>query len=624
LLLHRGAATSFNSYLLPSLSLSRAGHKTAVTCRDASHRHQSRGFQRDADMASSAQEETAMQKTTAFASLTGLSAMLMAGTTMAADVTYERLRNPEPQNWLMNHHDFSSQRYSPLDSINKTNVKNLKLAFTVPLGGKAGNEYIEATPLVDNGFMYITDAWGVVYKIDVRSGTQGKVLWKMDPGQQRLDRNRGVALWGNLVISVTGYDGRIIATDAESGQVVWDKKHSDNPDLEFSAAPLALKDTILIGASGGDNGVRCWLAALDPKTGELKWRTFMVPAAGEPGSETWKDKASAWQTGGGALYVTGSYDPTNNLTYWGTGNPAPRYDSAYRPGDNLFTASSVAFDAATGKMQWYFQHTANDNRDYDSAGPQILLDSKVNGEDRKLLALANRNGFNYTLDRSNGQFLKAVQYSRIVTWTKGIDPKTGKPVDYDPTKDVQNFALDWKGGSEVMKNACPDVHGGTNFWPPSYSQKTKLLYITGNEGCADIVPDPTAHVKGKFGGGNYRNEARISSGLVVVDPTSGEVKSRKEHTYPNHAGVLTTAGGIVVTALLDGTVVAYDDQTLEELWKFNTGTGFVAPPMTYAVDGKQYIAISSGLNPVARAKLARAPEMKNQSNATMLFVFALQ
>ena len=282
---------------------------------------------------------------------------------------------------------------------------------------------------------------------------------------------------------------RIIATDAETGQVVWDKKHSDQPDLEFTAAPLALKDTIVIGASGGDNGVRNWLAGLDPKTGDLKWKTFVVPAPGEPGSETWKDKVNAWQTGGGALYVTGSYDPPANLTYWGTGNPAPRYDSAYRPGDNLFTDSTVAFDAATGKIQWHFQQTANDNRDYDSAGPQIIIDGKVNGEDRKLLIHANRNGFNYTLDRQNGQFLKAVQYSSKVTWTKGIDPKTGKPVDYDPSKDVQTFAIDWKGGAEVLKNACPDVHGGTNFWPPSFSQKTKLLYIAGNEGCADIMPD---------------------------------------------------------------------------------------------------------------------------------------
>ena len=552
-------------------------------------------------------------------------AALLSGTTAlsAAEVTYERLLHTEPQNWLMNHHDFASQRFSPLAVINKSNVKNLKLAFALPLGGTSGNEYVEATPLVDDGMMYVTDVWGVVYKIDVRSGTAGRVLWKMDPGQQKPDRNRGVALWGNLVISVAGYDARVIATDKESGQVVWDKKLGDQPDLELTAAPLALEDTIQIGASGGDNGVRDWLAGLDPRTGETKWKTFMVPAPGEPGSETWKDKAEAWRTGGGALYVTGSYDPQTNLSYWGTGNPAPRYDSAYRPGDNLFTESTVAIDAATGKMAWYFQYTANDNRDYDASGSQIIVDGKVNGEDRKLIVHADRDGFNYTIDRLNGQFLKAVQFGEKVTWTKGIDPKSGKPVDYDPGKDVQTYAHDWKGDAGVIKNACPDVHGGTNFWPHAYSPSTKLLYIAGNEGCANITPDPTAHVRGKFGGGGYVNDARITSALTVVDPMSGELKMRKDFPYADHSGVLVTGGGIVVTALLDGTIMAFDDQTLAELWRINVGTGFVAPPMTYAVDGKQYIAIASGIGNVAKAKLARSPEMRNQPNATMLFVFAL-
>src|SRR2546423_8214759 len=552
-------------------------------------------------------------------------AALLAGAVLAAaaDVTFERLANPEPQNWLMNHRDYGSQRYSPLDIINKDNVKGLRLAYAVPLGGTSANEYTEATPLAEDGFLYITDVWGVVYKIDGRSGTSGNIVWKMNPGQEKPDRNRGVALWSNLVISVTGYDGRVVATDKETGKVVWDKKIGDQPDLELTAAPLVTKDSVLIGASGGDNGVRDWLAALDPKTGDMQWKTFIVPAPGEPGSETWKDKAEAWRTGGGALYVTGSYDPATNLTYWGTGNPAPRYDSAYRPGDNLFTDSSVAFDAKTGKMQWYFQHTQNDNRDYDSSGSQIIIDGRVNGEDRKLLIHANRNGFHYTLDRSNGQFLNAVQYSAKVTWTKGIDPKTGKPIDYDPAKDVQTFNHDWKGDRSVMRNACPDVHGGTNFWPPSYSPKTKLLYIAGNEGCANVQPDETAHVRGKFGGGGYVNEARITSSLAVVDPASGELKTRKDLPYPNHAGVVTTAGRIVVIGMLDRTIIAYDDQTLDELWKVNVGSGFVAPPMTFAVNGKQYIAIASGLNPVGRAKLARSPEMRDRSNATMLFVFGL-
>ena len=557
------------------------------------------------------------------AAITCVAAVLAAAAARAADVTFERLLHPEPNNWLTNHRDYGAHRYSPLAVINATNAKNLKLAFAIPLGGTSGNEYNETTPIVEDGFMYVTDVWSVVYKIDVRSGTGGQIVWKMDPGVEKPDRNRGVALWGNLVISVAGLDGRVIATDKETGKIVWDKNLHDQPDMEITAAPLALKDLIVIGGSGGDNGVRCWVAALDPKTGEQLWKTFAVPAPGEPGSETWKDKENAWQTGGGAFYVTGSYDPATNLTFWGSGNPAPRYDSAYRPGDNLFTDSTIAFNAATGKMQWYFQYTPNDIHDYDASGSQIIVDAKVNGEDRKLIALANRNGFQYTFDRANGQFLKSVQYAEKVTWTKGIDPKTGRPVDYDPTKDVQIYANDWKGGTDKMTNSCPDVHGGTNFWPPSYSEKTHLLYIAGDEGCADITPDRTAHVRGKFGGGGYVNEARITGGLEIVDPASGQVKRRLALPYGDLSGVLTTAGGIVVTALLDGTIMVLDDQDLHELWKINVGTGFVAPPMTYAVDGKQYIAIASGIGPVGKAKLARSPERKLQTNATMLFVFGL-
>ena len=271
----------------------------------------------------------------------------------AADVTYERLLHPEPQNWLMNHRDFSAQRYSPLDAINKSNVKTLKLAFAFALGGTSGSENLVATPLVDDGFMYMADAWGVVYKIDVRSGTRAEIVWKMDPRQEKVERNRGVALWGNLVISIAGQDGRVIATDKETGKIVWDKNLHDQPDMTLNAAPLALKDEIIVGASGGDQGVRAWIVALDPRTGDVKWKTYTVPAPGEPGSETWKDKNNAWQTGGGAFYVTGSYDPATNITYWGAGNPSPKYNRRYRPGDNLYTNSALAIDAATGKLRWY-------------------------------------------------------------------------------------------------------------------------------------------------------------------------------------------------------------------------------------------------------------------------------
>jgi alcohol dehydrogenase (cytochrome c) len=549
---------------------------------------------------------------------------LTAISARAADVTFERLLNPEPQNWLMNHRDFGAQRFSPLDAINKTNVKSMKLLFAVAIGGSAGNEALEATPLVDDGFMYISDHWGAVYKIDVRSGTAGRIVWKMDPGQEKLDRNRGVALWGNLVISVTSYDGRVIATDKETGKVVWDKNLRDQPDVELTAAPLALKDSIIIGASGGDRGVRDWIASLDAKTGELIWKKFAVPAPGEPGSETWKDKVNAWQSGGGAFYVTGSYDPATNTTFWGSGNPVPGYDSAYRPGDNLYTNSLLAIDAATGKFNWHFQYTPNDNRDYDETGTHILIDTTINGESRKIVSHAGRNGFNYSFDRMNGQFLKAGQHVGKVTWTKGIDPKTGRPVDYDPSRDVQIYAEPANvNDDKTTRNVCPDNAGGTNYWPAAYSPKTKFVYIPELEGCADITPDYSRHVKGKFDGGTYVNPGRISSGIVMFDPASGEMKKRLDFAYPNFAGVLSTAGGLVVTALLDGTVVALDDQTLDELWRINVGTGFNAPPMTYAVDGKQYIAIASGLFRNAKNKLKNAPEMKNQSNATMIFVFGL-
>ena len=544
----------------------------------------------------------------------------------AAEITYQRLVRPEPQNWLMNHHDFGSHRYSALDAINTANVKNLHLAFAVALGGTTGNENLTATPLVDDGFMYVPDAWGVVYKIDVRSGKSGDIVWKMDPGQEKMDRNRGVALWGNLVISVTSFDGRVIATDRDTGKVVWERNLRDQPDLTLNAAPLALADTILVGASGGDAGVRDWLVSLDAKTGNVNWKTFSIPAPGEPGSETWKDKNNAWQTGGGAFYVTGSYDPATNVTYWGAGNPTPKYNSSYRPGDNLFTNSALAIDAATGKLRWYHQYTPNDTMDYDETGTHILIDSKVGGEDRKLLAHAGRNGFFYSFDRLNGQFLKAIQYVPTVTWTKGIDAKTGRPLDYDPAKDLQTYA---DAVAKILTGAkssgvCPGVPGGSNFWSAAYSERTAFVYVPELEGCTNITRDQTRHVRGKFDGGDFGYDGRLKSGLVVVDPATGAIVKRKEMAYANTSGALATAGGLIVTALIDGTVVALDDQTLEELWSFNVGTGINAPPMTYAVDGRQYIAIATGLTRNSMGRLATTPEKRNLGkSATMIFVFAL-
>ena len=329
-------------------------------------------------------------------------------------------------------------------------------------------------------------------------------------------------------------------------------------------------------------------------------------------------------SGGGAFYVNGSYDPASKLTYWGTGNPVPGYDATYRPGDNLYTSSVLALDPANGKVSWFHQYTPNDNRDYDETGSHILIDTKVNGEDRKIVSHAGRNGFEYVFDRGNGQFLKAGQYVKEATWTKGIDPKTGKPLEYDPGKDFQVYAEGVDVNQDKRtRRICPDTSGGNNYWPATYSRKTSLVYIPANEGCANLTPDQKSHVKGNFVGGTTADAGRITSSIIAVDPTTAQVKLRHEMPYPNFAGTLSTAGGIVVTALLDGTIVALDDQTLEELWRLNMGTGFNAPPMTYAVDGKQYIAIASGLFRNARNKLSRSPEMKNVSSATMIFVFGL-
>ena len=319
----------------------------------------------------------------------------------AAEVTFERLLNPEPHNWLMVHRDYTSQRHSALDQINKSNIKNMKLH--VRGGDRRAHRptrRFEATPLVDDGFMYVIDGWGAVYKIDVRSGNHGRILWKMDPGMKRYGRIRGVALWGNLVISPTGKDGRVIATDKDTGKIVWDKNLARPPGTG-----------IVRGAAGAEGRHhhrrfrrRSGHARLDrvarPENRRSEVEDLRDPRAGRARQRNLERQEQAWKTGGGAFYVTGSYDPQTNLTYWGSGNPVPGYDATLRPGDNLFTDSAIAFDVANGKMEWYFQYTPNDSRDYDETGTHVLIDTKVNGQDRKIVTHPGRNGFNYTFDRA--------------------------------------------------------------------------------------------------------------------------------------------------------------------------------------------------------------------------------
>jgi alcohol dehydrogenase (cytochrome c) len=561
--------------------------------------------------------------------------LLLAGTAVlaispapAADVTPDRLANAdkEPQNWLMNHRTYDAQRYSPLDKISKANVKALKLAYALAIGGTAANENLQSTPLAEDGFLYIVDQWGVVYKVDVRSGDMGRIVWRMDPGQEKLPlSNRGAALWGNLVISTANYPARVIATDKDNGKVVWETNLHDQPDVQLTAAPLAVKDKIIVGAAGGDRGVRDWIAGLDGKTGKLLWRKYVIPAPGEPGSETWKDKNNAWQIGGGAMWITGSYDPATNQVIWGTGNPVPMFDPTYRPGDNLYTNSMISWNPDSGSMNWYFQYTPGDHWDYDEAHTHILIDGQVAGQARKLITHSARNGFLYTFERSNGQTLLAKPYVENINWTAGIDQKTGKPVDYDPNKEIQTYNGKMNQTvADPTKKLCPSMSGGNNYWPAAYSPKTGLMYIPAMSSCNEVTLDPKLSNKaGDWKGATFRNIERNESDMIVADPLTGEVKKKLRIPYPNNSGALATAGGLVFTGFTDGTFVAYDDTTLEPLWKINVGTGFNAPPMTFEVDGKQYVAILSGLSPITKRRHTHTPELREMRNQTMLFVFGL-
>jgi alcohol dehydrogenase (cytochrome c) len=556
------------------------------------------------------------------------SAVALGWPALAAEVTPQRLADAdrEPQNWLMNHRTYDGQRFSPLAGINRDSVKGLRLAYAVPLGGSAGNESNEATPLAEDGFLYITDSWGVLYKVDGTSGDIGRIVWRMDPRAERQAVNRGAAFWGNLVISPANSPARIIATDKTSGKIVWETNVAfDVPQVQITGAPLAIKDKIIIGASGGDRGLRDWIAALDAATGKVLWRKFTVPAPGEPGSETWK--SNAWQTGGGALWVTGTYDPDSNQTLWGVGNPVPQLDARVRPGDNLFTNSVVSWDPDTGKMNWYFQYTPGDMWDYDEVGTHIMFERVVDGQLRKLVTHSARNGFVYTMDRHNGAMVGAKPYTNV-TWTRGIDQKTGKPLDYDPAKDVQTYSgLANPTPDAPVKQVCPNRNGGNNYYPSSYSPRTQLLYVPAMTACefVSIDRDKPKTEKGWIprSGGSFHVEDRYESNLTALDPVTFEIKKSVHLRYPNYAGTLTTAGGLVFTALMDGTVAAYDDTSLEELWKINVGSGFAAPPMTFEVNGRQYIAIASGPSGPARAKLMNTPELKDQRHATVLYVFGL-
>ncbi len=387
-----------------------------------------------------------------------LAGAIVSGTALAGDVTAERLANSEkePQNWLNHHGNLEAHRFSGLDQINTKNVKKLKVAFTYAMGGTQGGgkeviqyQYagLEGTPVAEDGFLYLTTGWGVVTKLDTRGGIP-RMVWQYNPAADPdyattvaccgID-NRGAVLAGNMVISPV-IDGRILALNKTDGSAMGEAQVASPGSGEvITGSPLIVKDMVVTGMAGAEYGVRGWLEALDIKTGKRRWRTYTIPGPGEPGHETWKDKNNAWKTGGGTTWVTGSYDPELNLIIWGTANPGPDWDSAYRPGDNLWTDSTLAFDADTGKIKWGFQHTPNDPYDYDSIAENTFVDTQVNGKFVRATIHSNRNGYVYAHDRATGEPLWCTQFVDKLNWSGGLDAKC-KPKTYDPKKDVQTYA----------------------------------------------------------------------------------------------------------------------------------------------------------------------------------------
>ena len=464
-----------------------------------------------------------------------LAAVLAAGgVAMAAmpahaqTVSFERLlkADSEPQNWLLYGQNYKNWRYSGLTQVNKTNVQNLKMAFLFSIGRDTKADGAEeGTPLVEDGFMYVTNTWSKLMKVDVRSGTKGQPVWRFDPKSEFTRSNKGPALLGDNVY-ITTNDVRLFAINKSTGEPVWEKNMvspTESNTQRTTPGPLVVKNLVMQSEStGGQSGTRSWIAAADAATGDLKWRFHTIPAPGEPGNETWKDDHNAWRTGGAALWATGSYDPALKTTYWGTANPVPMFDPEYRPGDNLFTNSIIGFDVGSGKMNWYFQYTANESWDYDEIGIHFLYDRTVNGETRKVVGHFARNGFFYQFDRTNGQFLSAGQYVNQVTWTKGIDPKTGKPVEYNPALALQTYLPETRQTRAQPKiNVCPSMLGGLRWQPPAYNATKQVAYAAGMEGCSDIEVQPVAPVGPQ--GGNPKGVNQTFLGGAFSSKTTGSI-----------------------------------------------------------------------------------------------------
>ena len=502
-------------------------------------------------------------------------------------VDFERILHPRKGDWLTYNGTLDANRYSELTQIETSNVSQLRpeWIFTVPLWKNLvpdtpyfvqNYDYfgLEATPLVADGVMYITGP-SSVYALDALSGRE---IWeyrrKRSPdvvGDAALGTNRGAAILGDKVFFVTD-NVHLVALNRITGKVVWEQVMPDEPQhYGGTVAPLVVKDMVVAGVSGGDWGIRGFVAAFKAETGERAWSTWTIPARGEPGIETWGPKEPAM--GGGATWITGSYDPETDTLYWPTGNPWPDGDDRDRPGDNLYTNSILALDPASGKMKWYYQFTPHDLKDQDANQPPLLVDTRYQGQDRRLMLFANRNGFFYVLDRTNGKVLLAKPFVRKLTWASGVRAD-GRP--------------------ELQKEgalSCPDT--ATNWNATAFDPKSRLYYVvalekcTLNRGAENWRQRPPKLDPAQ----KFLRALDIDTGKVIWEkPEIGPVEGKRD------AGVLATAGGLLFYGDPSGDFEAMNGATGEALWHFAAGSENKTSPMTYMVNGRQFVAIAVGPN----------------------------
>jgi alcohol dehydrogenase (cytochrome c) len=532
--------------------------------------------------------------------------LFAAAVTLSAQqpVTSDRILNAakEPQNWLTYSGNYNGQRYSTLSQITPANVRNLSLEWVFQVRSLGAADKFESTPIVADGVMYTVSPPNDVVALDAVTGRQ---FWRYNHNVAPAARvccgrvNRGVAILGNSVFMGT-IDGRVVALNAKTGAVEWNVA-IDRPEAGYSVtvAPLVVKDKLIVGPAGGEYGIRGYILALDPKTGKELWRFYTIPAPGEPGSETWSGEA--WKRGGGPIWVTGSYDADLNLMYWGVGNPGPDWNGDGRPGDNLYTDSVIALDPDTGRLKWHYQFTPHDEFDYDATQIQVLADIAYQGQSRKVLMTANRNGVFYVLDRVTGQFLNATPFAKV-NWVNGWDAKGRPNRVLAPTPE----------GTLVY----PNNQGATNWYSPSFSPRTGLFYIPTWADTFSVyrkTPGPNAvpFTEGQFftgtfptmalppmvGGATNTRLARDGYGSIqAVDPETGERKWEFKMNDVTDSGVLSTVTDLVFAGGREGYFFALDARTGSLLWKSMVGGQVASGPMTYAVNGRQYVAVSAGNN----------------------------